>query len=86
MPHKALFPLDINDYVGTFLIMLAMIIAASGGIGGGGMVVPLVILVYGFSPREAIPLANFTILGSALANISLNIWKRHPLVNKYFKI
>ena len=76
--HKPIFPLDTSDYIGTFLIIIGLMIAASGGIGGGGIIVPLLILVFGFSPKRAIPLSNFTILGSSLTNMIMNLSKRHP--------
>ena len=76
--HKDLFPLDNKDYVGTFLIGIGLMIAASGGVGGGGILVPLLIIVYEFHPKYAIPLSNFTILGSSITNMVLNIPKRHP--------
>jgi uncharacterized membrane protein YfcA len=40
--------------------------------------VPIYILVLSFVPKEAIPLSNVTVLGSALANLLFNIPKRHP--------
>lgn len=76
--HKDLFPLDDSDYWGIVLVSLGLVIAASGGIGGGGILVPLFILVFGFSPKHAIPLSNFTIVGSSITNMVLNIPKRHP--------
>ena len=76
--HKDLFPLNNSDYVGTFLIGIGLMIAASGGVGGGGILVPLLIIVYEFHPKYAIPLSNFTILGSSITNMVLNIPKRHP--------
>jgi hypothetical protein len=76
--HKDLFPLDASDYWGTILVTLGLLVAASGGIGGGGILVPLLILVYQFSPRYAVPLSNFTIVGSSITNMVLNIPKRHP--------
>lgn len=80
--HKDLFPLDSSDIYGTILIALGLMIAASGGIGGGGIVVPLLILVYGFQPKHAIALSNFTILGSSLTNMVLNVVKVHPSANR----
>ena len=77
-PHKDLFPLDASDYWGTILVVLGLLIAASGGIGGGGILVPLLILVYGFSPKYAVPLSNFTIVGSSITNMMMNLPKRHP--------
>ena len=57
-------------------------IAAGGGIGGGGVLVPIYILVMGFSPKKAIPLSNITVFGGALANTILNVKKRHPLADR----
>jgi uncharacterized membrane protein YfcA len=78
LPHKDLFPLDTSDYWGTFLVVIGLLIAASGGIGGGGILVPLLILVYGFSPKHAIALSNFCIVGSSITNMVMNLSKRHP--------
>lgn len=80
--HKDLFPLNSNDIWGTFFVTIGLLIAASGGIGGGGILVPLLILVYGFSPKFAIPLSNFTIVGSSITNMLLNLPKRHPYANR----
>merc|ERR1711865_252208 len=80
--HKDLFPLDNTDYAGFFCGAVGLMIAAGGGIGGGGVLVPLFILVMGFHPRHAIPLSNITILGGSIANCILNIPKRHPLADR----
>lgn len=56
--------------------------AAAGGIGGGGIIVPILIIVFNFEPKFAIPLSNFTILGCSLMNVFLNLSKRHPLVDR----
>ena len=80
--HKDLFPMNIRDYVGTFLVIIGLIIAASGGIGGGGILVPLLILVFEFKAKLAIPLSNFTIFGGSITNMILNIPKRHPEVDR----
>ena len=37
--------------------------SAGGGIGGGGVLVPILILVMGFTIKAAIPLSSVTILG-----------------------
>ena len=79
---QELFPLDGSDLTGISLICIGLMIAASGGIGGGGIVVPLLILVLGFQPKHAVALSNFTILGSSLMNMALNIPKRHPFAKR----
>jgi hypothetical protein len=81
-PHKPLFPLDFTDIVGTILVSLALLIAASGGIGGGGILVPLFILVFQFGPKHAVALSNFCILATSVTNMMINLPKRHPFANR----
>jgi len=80
--HKALFPLSWNDRVGFLCATIGLMVAAGGGIGGGGILVPIYILVMKFSPKHAIPLSNVTIFGGAVANNLLNARKRHPLTDR----
>ena len=76
--HKNLFPPDAHDYWGTVLIIIGLTLSGSGGVGGGGLLVAIIVLVFHFSARNAIPLANFTMLGNSLTHISRNFRKRHP--------
>lgn len=76
--HKPLHPIDGWDVTGVGLACIGLMIAAAGGIGGGGILVPLFILVLGFDPKHAIPLSNITIFGGAITNTVLNLSKRHP--------
>ena len=50
--HKPLFPLSTNDRVGFSLAICGLMLAAGGGIGGGGVLVPIYILVMKFSPKH----------------------------------
>jgi len=80
--HKDLFPMDSNDAAGLVLGAIGLIIAAGGGIGGGGILVPLFILVMKFKAKHAIPLSNVAILGSAIINTIFNLPQRHPKANR----
>jgi uncharacterized membrane protein YfcA len=80
--HKRLFPLSESDNIGFLCAIMGLMIAAGGGIGGGGILVPIYILVMGFTPKHAIPLSNITVFGGAIANVFLNAKKRHPLTNR----
>ena len=80
--HKSLFPLNFEDVVGTILVSLGLLIAASGGIGGGGILVPLFILVFGFGPKHAVALSNFCILATSITNVVINLPKRHPFADR----
>ncbi|KAJ1445674.1 hypothetical protein M885DRAFT_625964 [Pelagophyceae sp. CCMP2097] len=80
--HKRLWPLDVADVLGVSAAVLGLIIAAGGGIGGGGMLVPIYVLVMGFQPKYAIPLSNFTVLGGAVTNVVMNYSKRHATADR----
>ncbi len=80
--HKELFPLDISDKLGLLLASLGLMIAAGGGIGGGGMLVPIYALVMKFHTKTAIPLSNVTVLGGAMANFLFNVGRRHPIADR----
>jgi len=80
--ERKLFPLQAWDWAGFALSAFLIMVAAGGGIGGGGVLVPTYIFVLGFKPHLAIPLSNATILGSSLANCILNARKRHPTANR----
>jgi len=64
--------------VGLVVSALGLILAAGGGIGGGGLLVPIYIMVMNFSEKYGIPLSNVTILGGSIANNIFNMQKRHP--------
>lgn len=46
-PHKPFWPLNWEDVAGYTFAAVSLFIAAGGGIGGGGILVPLFILVLG---------------------------------------
>lgn len=74
-----LFPLQPLDYAGFACAVVGLMLAAGSGIGGGGILVPIYILVLNFPIKHAIPLASVTILGGAVANNLLNARKSHPV-------
>jgi len=67
-----------QDYLGFGCAILGLLLAAGGGIGGGGILVPIYILLLEFPVKHAIPLASTTVLGGAIANNLLNVRKAHP--------
>ena len=60
------------------LTSLASVLAAAGGLGGGGLFVPLFILTLELLPSSAIPLSKAMIFGGALANLQYNLRRRAP--------
>jgi len=80
--HKTLLPLDVRDIVAFPCVTIALTIAAFGGIGGGGVLLPIYILVLHFHMKEAVALANATILGGAIANVWFASQTRHPYADR----
>uniref|UniRef100_A0A7S4NB03 Uncharacterized protein n=1 Tax=Odontella aurita TaxID=265563 RepID=A0A7S4NB03_9STRA len=80
--HEPLFPLQWNDWLGFSGATVGLILAAGGGIGGGGILVPIFILVLRFAPKHAIALSSSCVFGGAVANTILNAPKRHPLADR----
>jgi len=73
-----LLPIDTNDCIVFVLTFLASAIGAAGGIGGGGIMVPMLVSVGGFSVHHAIPLTQATVFGASIMNLIQNVSKRHP--------
>ncbi|KAG1681182.1 hypothetical protein FOA52_015625 [Chlamydomonas sp. UWO 241] len=76
--HKSLYPMVPVDWVTLGLTLLVAFIASGAGIGGGGILLPIFVLIAGFKVHQAVALSNVTVLGSSFGNAILNIGKRHP--------
>ena len=79
--HKDLLPLSWMEAGGMVIIFLAAILANATGIGGGGIFVPVLILIMRFSASEAIPMSKALILGGAISTVVINWNKVHPFSN-----
>lgn len=71
-----------KEVIGFMLASLGVTLGSSAGIGGGGIVVPVYIIVMGLTPRWAIPLGSVTVLGGSMAAFILNLRRRHPLADR----
>eukprot|EP01061_Rhynchopus_euleeides_P033699 TRINITY_DN566_c0_g1_i1.p1 TRINITY_DN566_c0_g1~~TRINITY_DN566_c0_g1_i1.p1 ORF type:complete len:806 (+),score=399.41 TRINITY_DN566_c0_g1_i1:87-2420(+) len=70
------------DVIVSILAMVATISASASGIGGGGLLVPIYLLVMGWHVSNAVPLSNATIFGNAITNIIINFPLRHPTADR----
>jgi len=68
--------------LGVLLITFGAAGAAGGGIGGGGLYVPLLMIVIGFDAKEAVAISQGCIVGAAIAHLLLNAGKKHPLLER----
>jgi hypothetical protein len=79
-PH--LMPLQTGTIVGFFIASLALTVGSTSGTGGGGILVPVYILVMGLPIQAAIPIGAVTVLGGSIASTSMNWTRRHPLADR----
>ena len=68
--------IDIMLMISVFAIS---IITTIGGVGGGGLLIPIYMLIGGFTIENAVPLTIFTILGDTMVRVAFLYNKTHPL-------
>ena len=61
-------------------------LCAAGGIGGGPVTLPILVLLYNFRIGEAAPLANVLICAGLLFRYILNSRKRHPVIHTWIRV
>jgi uncharacterized membrane protein YfcA len=77
--HKELTPVTGDEIIGGFLVVFLIITSSMGGLGGGGSLIPVIMLLYGFSTKEAIGLSNASICVASIYRYLYNFKKPHPL-------
>jgi uncharacterized membrane protein YfcA len=76
--HKDVFPLLGREIIGTFVLMILMALSVMSGIGGGGIIVPLLMAFYDLETKTAIAVSGFTILTGSIARYLITLNERHP--------
>ncbi|XVF26755.1 hypothetical protein REPUB_Repub14bG0045900 [Reevesia pubescens] len=64
--------------VGSILGFLGAVFGSVGGVGGGGIFVPMLALIIGFDPKSSTAISKCMITGAAAATVCYNIRQRHP--------
>ena len=67
-----------QEIVGSFVFAFVMLLSNVGGIGGGGVAIPLVMVFFNFSMKPAIAISSFSIMCSTLARFFFNFNEKHP--------
>lgn len=68
-------PIEIG---GTLILCFLMALAVMSGIGGGGIIVPLLMIFYSLDTKNAITVSGFTILTGSVTRFAVTYKKRHP--------
>ena len=65
--HKGIFPIYMSEFFGIIVMAALLALANVGGIGGGGLIIPITMAMFTFTTKEAIALSGFTIFTGSVA-------------------
>ncbi|KNA21758.1 hypothetical protein SOVF_040540 [Spinacia oleracea] len=68
-------------FVGSIIGLCGAAFGSVGGVGGGGIFVPMLSLVIGFDPKTATAISKCMIMGAAAATVFYNLKLRHPTLD-----
>ncbi|KAL3322236.1 hypothetical protein AABB24_039729 [Solanum stoloniferum] len=67
--------------VGSVIGFFAAAFGSVGGVGGGGIFVPMLTLIIGFDPKTSTAISKCMITGAAGATVYYNLKLRHPILD-----
>ncbi|GLT54187.1 hypothetical protein SLA2020_274070 [Shorea laevis] len=67
--------------VGTIIGFLGAAFGTVGGVGGGGIFVPMLTLIIGFDEKSSTAISKCVIMGGASATVFYNLRQRHPTLD-----
>lgn len=70
------------DVISLVIWFVGSGLAVSAGVGGGGIFVPLGVILLRFAPKPATGLSQVSIFGATLAGLILNVRARHPKADR----
>ncbi|XP_076945827.1 sulfite exporter TauE/SafE family protein 3-like [Bidens hawaiensis] len=67
--------------VGSFIVFCGAAFGSVGGVGGGGIFVPMLTLIIGFDAKSATAISKCMIMGAAASTVYYNLKLRHPTLD-----
>jgi len=80
--HKDIFPLTNTEYFGSALLMILAGLANAGGLGGGALLSPILLLIFNYSANKAIMIVYGIVFGGSLGNFLNVALQRNPVTRK----
>lgn len=80
--HKDLWPPEETEVIGYIIMFFVSALANAAGIGGGSIMTPVLVLLFYFETRTAVPLSQVIIFAGAAVAIALKFKNRHPRRNR----
>ncbi len=79
--HDGFFPLKTRGVIGVGILLIALTFSTAVGMGGGGLILPTLILILNFYSHQAIPLSKAIVFVNTFISFLLHIYQRHPKKN-----
>ncbi len=76
--HKGIFPLTFREIFGAILIIIFSGLLTSGGMGGGGIYTPILLMIFAYDSGKAVMLVYSMIFGGSLGNF-LNVSRQKDI-------
>ncbi|PNT68021.1 sulfite exporter TauE/SafE family protein 3 isoform X2 [Brachypodium distachyon] len=64
--------------LGSFIVFFGAAFGSIGGVGGGGIFVPMLTLIIGFDTKSSAAISKCMIMGAALSTVYCNLKLKHP--------
>ena len=77
--HKEVFPIYLLEFFGYFVLYIVSALSVSGGIGGGILFVPILIIFFNTSTRQATAISNGIVFINSFVKYICDLKKRNPL-------
>lgn len=74
--------MGVTDVLAILFMACGLAISSAGGIGGGSILMPALVLMVGFDMKRATPISTLAVAGGAIANALFNFRKRHPSADR----
>ena len=68
-----------SEFFACFLVIFLLAFTNTGGLGGGGIIVPTMMGLFRFDTRNAVSISNFSIATSTAVRYFMNLREPHPL-------
>jgi len=82
--HKSIFPLETIEYPGTIILMFLAGLANAGGLGGGALLSPILLVFFNYDTSKAIMITYSIVFGGSLGNFLNVAFQRHPTTKRSF--
>ncbi|GJM99019.1 hypothetical protein PR202_ga16077 [Eleusine coracana subsp. coracana] len=67
--------------LGSLIGFIGAVFGSIGGVGGGGIFVPMLALIIGFYPKSAAAMSKCMIMGTAVSTVCYNLKMKHPALD-----